>query len=170
METVMVSLVSTALVIISAVTMIMSIFSSTNAMADSWKQMELQASEIRQTEITAIAPNDYAGGLINLTIRNDGQANIDDFPSWDIIAQRQNGNGGYIVYTDNTTPGSNQWTVSGIYLSDNSSEIFDPDILNPGEQMQLLINLNPAISVNETARITAATPNGVKAQCMLTRH
>lgn len=137
----MVSLVSTALVIISAVTMIMSIFSSTNAMADSWKQMEQQASGIRRTEITAIAPVNYAGGLINLTIRNDGQTNLDDFPRWDIIAQRENGNGSYIVYTDSLAPGSNQWAVEGIFLSDNRPEIFDPNILNPGEQMQVLINL-----------------------------
>lgn len=169
METVMVSLVSTALVIISAVTMIISIFSSTNAMADSWKQMEQQASGIRQTAITAIAPEHYAGGLINLTIRNDGQDNIDDFPRWDIVAQHENGNGSYIVYANSPSPGNNQWALEGIYLSDNSSEIFDPNILNPGEQMNVLINLNPSMSQGDTVRITAATPNGITAQCLLTR-
>lgn len=169
METVMVSLVSTALVIITSVTMITSFFSSTNAMADSLKQMEQQANGIRRTEIAAVAPENYAGGAINLTIRNDGQANLDDFPRWDIIAQYQNGGGNYMVYTDSPTPGNNQWTVAGIFLSDNRSEVFDPNILNPGEQMNVLINLNPQLSEGETARITAATPNGVTAQCLLTR-
>ncbi len=169
METVMVSLVSTALVIITSVTMIMSFFTSTNAMADSWKQTEQQANGIIRTEIAAIASDNYTGGLINLMIRNDGQDNLDDFPRWDIIAQYQDGKGNYIVYTDSQTPGSNQWTVEGIFLADNRSEIFDPNILNPGEQMNVLINLNPQLSEGESARITAATPNGVTSQCLLTR-
>ena len=169
METVILSLVSTALIIITSVTMIMSFFSSSNAMADSWKQMEQQASGIRRTEIAAIASENYTGGLINLTIRNDGQADIADFSRWDIIAQYQDGRGNYIVYTDNLTPVSNQWAVESIVLSDNSSEIFDPDILNPGEQLNVLINLDPQLIAGETTRITAATPNGVTAQCLLTR-
>ena len=163
MESALISLVSVALV------MMMSAFSSASMVADSWKQMEQQAENIRRTEITAVPPENYGGGIINLMVRNDGQTNLDDFRHWDIIAQYQAGNIYYVAYTDNASPGSNEWTVEGIYLSDNTSisEVFDHNILNPGETVKLYINLDPEIGAGENGRITASTPNGVTSQSLV---
>jgi len=171
MESALVSLVSVALVIIATVTMMMSSFHSVSTVADSWRQMEEQSGDIRRTEITAVPPANYGGGNINLMVANDGQTNLDDFAYWDVIAQQQAGDTYYIAYTDGSTPGSNEWTVEGIYLSDNTTvaEVFDPDILNPGETMKMVINLDPDIGAGETGRVTVSTPNGVTSQCLVTR-
>ncbi len=171
MESALISLVSVALVIIATVTMMMSAFSSASTVADSWKQMEQRAEQIRRTDITAVPPENYGGGNIDLMVRNDGQTNLADFNHWDIIAQYQAGGIYYIDYTDNATPGSNEWTVEGIYLSDNTSmpELFDFNILNPGETANLTINLNPEIGSGKNGRITVATSNGVTSQCLVSR-
>ena len=169
MESALISLVSIALVIIATVTMTMTSFHSVSTVADSWKEMEQQAGSIRRTEIVAVPPEDYSGGSVNLTVRNEGQTNLDNFSHWDVIAQYQAGGTYYIAYTADYPPGSNQWTVEGIYLSDNVTEIFDPNILNPGEQMKAVINLDPEIGEGETGRITVSTPNGVTSQCLVTR-
>lgn len=169
MESALISLVSIALIIIATVTMTMSSFFSASTVADSWKQMEQQAGSIRRTKIVAVPPENYAGGSVNLTVRNEGQTNLDNFPHWDVIAQYQAGGIYYIAYTADYPPGSNEWAVEGIYQSDNSTEVFDPNILNPGEKMKVVVNLDPEIDEGETGRITASTPNGVTSQCLVTR-
>ncbi len=168
METALISLISMALVIIGIVTMTMNVFHSTSTLADSWKQMEEQAGSIRRTEIVAVPPQGYDGGIINLTVENQGQTNLDNFPRWDVIAQRQGEAADYIEYSEGGL-GNNQWIVDGIYLPDDSPEVFDFNILNPGEKMIVLINLIPTINQGETGRITISTPNGVASQCLVTR-
>lgn len=169
METALISIVSLALIIIGTVTITMSSLHSSGTIADSWKYMEQQASYIRRTEIVALPPEDYSGGSVNLTVRNEGQTNLDSYTRWDVIAQYQGSGAYHIEYTENNPVGSNQWTVAGIYLSDNSTEVFDSNILNPGEKMTMVINLDPEIGEGETGRITISTPNGVTSQCLVTR-
>ena len=43
-------------------------------------------------------------------------------------------------------------------------EIYQPNILNPGEEMQLVINLWPAATENMTNLATVVTPNGARSQ------
>lgn len=171
METALISIVSIAIIVIGMIIMMMSAFQSATTVADSWKQMEQHASSIRRTEIAAVHSDNYSGGAINLMVANKGQTSLANFSRWDVIAQRQGSGAKYIAYTDNTTPGSNEWSVEGIYLSDNTSitEVFDPNILNPGETMKMVIKLNPEIGEGETGRITVSTPNGVTSQCLVTR-
>ncbi len=171
METTLISLVSVALIIVAAVTMMMTSLQSASTVTDAWRQMEQRAISIRRTEIVAVPPGSYSGGSVNLTVRNEGQVNLGNFPDWDVIAQYQTGGISYITYTDNASPGNNQWIVEKIYLTDNVSinEVFDPNILNPGETMKVVINLDPEIGAGETGRITVSTPNGITSQCLVIR-
>ena len=53
METVLISLVSVALVIVGTVTMTLNAFTSAARIADSVREMELAAADMRRTEIVA---------------------------------------------------------------------------------------------------------------------
>ncbi|HEY90209.1 MAG TPA: hypothetical protein G4O07_00070 [Dehalococcoidia bacterium] len=108
------------------------------------------------------------GNSVCLKVINQGEASLTEFAKWDIIIQYENGTATYMIYTTSTTPGSNEWTVAGIYLLSEDPEVFDPGILDPGEQMKLSLNVDPAISPGETVRITVSTPNGVKSMCLVT--
>jgi hypothetical protein len=169
MESALISIVTVGLVIVAAVTMMMNSFSSATILSDSWKEMEQQAEDIRRTDIAAMPPDSYTGGNINLLVSNEGQTKLTDFNQWDVIARYETGVIAYINYTDNTSPESNQWTVEGIYQSDNVSvpEVFDTNILNPGETAKLTVNLDPEIAENEYGLITVSAPNGVTSQCMI---
>ncbi len=170
MESLLISLVSVALVIIATVTMTISTFGSAITLADSWDKMEKRTEEIRRTSIAVTPPDNYTGGNIDLMIANDGQTDLGDFTHWDIIAEYQTGGIQYIDYTPDA-PGDNQWTLEGIYLTSNTStaEAFDFNILNPGETANLTINLNPEIGAGKLGKITVSTPNGVTAQCIVSR-
>ena len=143
METILVSLVSLALIIVSSVTMAINTMQSTNKVADSWKQMDAQSSDINRTDIIALPPRHYTGGVIDLTVKNDGQTNLNDFSKWDVIVQYQDGGVAYLTYTRNLSSGDNEWTVKGIYSSGETPEIFDPDVLDPGEQMVVCYSSQP---------------------------
>lgn len=169
MENVLISLISLALIVVSTVTVTFSMFKSANEMASAWKAMEQQSSTIERTQIAAVAPSIYQGGIIDLTVQNDGQVDLLDYEDWDVIIQYQSGGATYLTYETGSSPAAGEWTMSGIYVSGGSPEVFDPGILNPGEYMILSINPDQAISSAEMVKLTVSTPNGVTAQCYVTR-
>lgn len=172
MESALVSVVCVALIIISSVTMMVSSFTSVSTIVESWQQMEKEADNIRRTDISSIPPENYTGGIIDVFVSNEGETNLMSFEEWDVISRFQEGGICYINYTDNPVPDINEWTVEGLYLSDNvsMSEIFDPDILNPEESAHLIINLDPEIAAGGTGLISISTENGVTSQCLISRN
>ena len=169
METIFVSIVSVALILISSITMTASSIRSTNKLADSIKQMEAHTLEIRRTDISAVPPGSYTGGAIDITIVNEGQISLSTFSNWDVIVQFQNGSVAYLPYSETNPPGVNQWAVAGIYRSGGLPEVFDVGILDPGEQMTLSIIVNPELNDDEACRVTVSTHNGIQAQVQVTR-
>lgn len=171
MESALISMVSVALVIVASVTMMMSSFTSITSIMESWQEMEKKAELIRRTEISIRPPENYNGGVVDVYIENEGETNLSLFDKWDVIVRHQTGGVSYIEYTENPVPGPNQWRLEGLFLTDNTSisEIFDYNILNPGESARLNINISPEIEPGEAWLITASTSNGVASQCMVSR-
>ena len=168
METILVSLVSLALIIVSFVSMEINTLQSTNKIADSLKQAEAQSGELIRTNIMALPPAGYSGGAIELTVRNDGQTNLSEFTKWDVIVQYQTGDFSYLTYTPTYPANNGQWAVKGIYTANGSPETFDPGILDPGEQMVVSFYLDRNLDPGQSCEITVSTPNGVKSQTQVT--
>jgi hypothetical protein len=61
--------------------------------------------------------------------------------------------------------------VEGLYLdaSEGTEEVFDPDILNPGEEVVIQIWVSPPVGSPTTNLATVATPNGISASTAFTR-
>ncbi len=169
MESALVYFVSIALLIVSTVTITMNTVHSAASLSDTWKSMEALSNNIRRTEIVAFPPENYYGGNIDLIVKNQGQMNICDFAHWDVIAEKHDTGTGYLAYSSSYPPGNTQWAVKGFYVSTNVPEVFDLNILNPGEQVAVGINPGAAINVGETLKITISTSDGVTSQCYVTR-
>ncbi|MBM3301395.1 MAG: hypothetical protein FJY85_15760, partial [Deltaproteobacteria bacterium] len=60
----------------------------------------------------------------------------------------------------------NSWLVS---YSEGTMDVFEPRILNSGEQMVIEITLNPTVAMTTTNWVTVAAPNGVSASTVFTR-
>ncbi len=170
MESALISLFSVALLIITTVTMMVTSMQSAADISEAWQNINNQLEETLQTSIDVNLPTNYYGGNLLLQVMNIGQKSLTDFENWDIIAEYEDGVTNYIDYTSLSTPDYNEWVINGIYVTSSGvDEVFDPEILNPGEHMMIAISTYPEISVGETIRITIATPGGVTAQCMITR-
>jgi hypothetical protein len=81
MESILLSFVSLALIIISTVTLTMGTLNSSATLAESWKAMQEKTNNLRKTEIVSIPPQTYSGGIIDLTVRNAGQVNSAILPT-----------------------------------------------------------------------------------------
>jgi len=173
METALITLICVAIIIVGTVTTMMTSVQSATTLSESLKEMEEQAADIRRTEIDAIDNIvDVGDDDIDVTVVNDGHTDLVQFPKWDVIAQYESSGTDYTTYLEYTTdvdPGDNHWTVVGIYLPDDTPEVMDPNILNPGEKVVLRIDLNPLMDDKTYSMVTVSTPNGVTSQALLYR-
>ena len=177
MEQALVALIIIAIMISGALTLVVSAISPMDDIATSWKQMSTRTNEMQRTDIAiidAVVPEEQSGALVELTIRNEGKVSLCDYGSWDMIVQ---------YYSDNTTRSiawlpyttsleDNKWTVpsypNGIYYN-GSPETYEPNILNPGEDMKVQIQLDPPIGLNTTNWATISASNGVSTRTIFQR-
>jgi hypothetical protein len=168
MESVLVSLVSMAMVILSTVIMTVSTFHSASKIADAWRTMEQVSTSVARTEISAVPPGTYQGGPLEIVVENKGYTNLSDFSSWDVIVQYQSGSSRYLAYAQ-YPPAEDQWAVKEIHVASGQPEVFDLGILDPAELMTVSLNLAPEIAAGEMAKVTISTSNGVTSQCFVAR-
>ena len=172
MENIVIAVISIALIMGGTLTLLLSSLPSIDTLSSSWKQMTQQAGEMRRTEIATDNWTVSDGGAkVEITIRNNGEVSLNDFPSWDVIVKYTSNtatHAKWLAYTSSNPPEDNKWTVSGIYFG-VSPETIEPNILNPGEDMKILMQLDPAIKNKTTAWATISTPNGVASQIIFQR-
>ena len=132
-------------------------FTSIDTMCDSWKEQEAQMTDRSHTSITAVSSNTTAdGSQVKITVRNGGNTSMANFDCWDVIVRYGEGDVQWLPYS----PAAPGWTVSS-FSHEGGPEVFDPNILNPGEEMTVLLQLSPPVGQDYTNLATMATPNGV---------
>ncbi len=173
MEQAVVSIIAIAIILGGTVTLALSAISPIDTIVRSWKQMTQQSGDLMRTEITTTGsefPVLGSGARVEITVRNNGNLSLSNYNSWDVITQYYSDNISYSVkwlpHTDNIS--DNKWTVNGIYFN-GSPETVEPNILNPGEDMKLLMQLNPPVGTNTTNWATISTPNGVSTRIIFQR-
>ena len=167
MENALISLILIGLILFSVLSITQVSITSEDALLTSWRDMEALSEERARTDPEWVsASTSPSGSSINVVLHNGGATRLADFDEWDVVVQYYTTSNTYyiryITYTD-STPGSNEWTVSGIY-SDYSSatpEYYEPDVLNPGEDVVLNLSLSPPTDPAGTKMVIIAVANGV---------
>jgi hypothetical protein len=162
-ETAIVSLICIALVVFGSMTMsrgfLTSVDSSTAGLEAAGNRNEI----IMRTELSPVSTNMSAANTLEVTLENNGQTKIADFNKWDVIVQYYDGTGSYntrwLPYNAGA-PGDNEWGVVWIQLN-GAAEVFDPNVLNPKEQIKIRAQLNPPVGAGTTNMVVIATPSGI---------
>lgn len=169
METVIPAAIIIGLLLLAMLTMTEQALFAQEIAAESWREMEERQGEWNRTSILPVSAEtetDLVGSTITITISNDGDTKLTNFEQWDVIVQYDStGNGDYDVMewlSCGNEPLYNEWRVSEIL-----PDAFDPDILNPGEEIAIKLRVSPPVTITGTAII--ATPNGVTASTVFTR-
>jgi hypothetical protein len=120
-----------------------------------------------ESSFKLVSVSDSAGRtLINLIITNDGRSDFSNFEDW-VVTIRYDQDGGsdetYLVpaYTDSLA--DNTWTAFQFWLDYGASqaEVIEPGILNPHEEMEVRIQINPVLEAGTDVVITLTSPQGV---------
>jgi flagellar protein FlaF len=130
----------------------------------------LKAAEMRNIERvgTELAVTDTdidgSGANVTVTVRNDGQTPIGEYERMDVLVQYFDELGArhdkWIAYTSGALA-SDTWTTGAL-----TSDVFEPGLLNPGEEMEILVRVNPVVGAGTTNKAVVSTEFGVTVQTL----
>jgi hypothetical protein len=168
MDSALVSLILITLVLFGVLTLSDSYFATQDAILVATEVRTAFTEDRTRTNFTLVRAETLNGGTtVELTIKNSGSTKLADFEQWDLLLQYYTATGTYLTdwypYAAGSSPGDNQWSVVGIYLSaaTAATERYEPEILNPGEELLVRVNLSPAVGPGTTNLITFGVANGV---------
>ena len=165
METLIVAIVCVALIMVGGMTMSQGFLTSVDSTMVGVEELSVREGEIMRTEVTTINATQPSSNRFDLFLRNSGQVKLSSFNKWDVIAKYYKSGSYYVMWLPYVegSPGNNQWTVPGIYLSSENltAEVFEPGILNPGEEIIIEAKLSPGVEKDTTCDVVVSTPNGV---------
>ena len=162
METAIISIICIALVVFGGMTMSRGFITSVDTSTMGLEEVGQRNETILRTELSPVSTAMPSADTLEVIVENTGQTRLAEFDKWDFIVHYYDDAGvrhvEWLPYAG--TPGDNEWNVAWIRL-DGAAEIYEPDVLNPGEQAMLLARLNPAAGAGTTNMVVVATPNGV---------
>lgn len=159
MESVISAVIILFLLLFAAFTLGETALKGQQTVYDAWQDSAIPAQvniELLEAEVID------DGDTLSIILSNSGPVAIAEFPTWDVLVEYYDAVGTYFIEWLNYaphTPLNNEWTITGIY-SDAAfgiTETFDPDILNPGEQLVMEVHLSPAVGVGEALRVMLFT-------------
>ena len=164
METAMVSLICIALVVFGGMTMSRGFLTSVDSSATGLENMSDRHEQIMRTELSPASTSINAGrDTLYINLENTGQTKLADFDKWDVIVQYYDDSATYytkwLPYNGGVL-GNDEWQVEWIHL-DGGDEIFELNVLNPGEEIQIKAQLSPIVGAGTTNLVIIATPNGI---------
>ena len=166
METALISIICIALVIFGGMTMSQGFMTSVDASTAGLSEIGQRTEIMMRTELTPVSTNIIlvAGAdPLEIVLENTGQTKMADFEKWDVIVQYYDDSANYQIewlpYNESGA-GTYEWEVGWIRLN-GQAETFEPNVLNPGEQIMIRTWLDPSVGANTTNMVVISTPTGI---------
>ena len=166
METALISIICIALLVFGGMTMSQGFMTSVDASTAGLSEISDRTETIMRTALTPISTNISlvpGADLLEIVLENTGQTKMADFDKWDVIVQYYDDTGSYVVKWlpfSALSSGTNKWGVSWIRLN-GETEQFEPNVLNPQEQIMIKTWLDPSVGANTTNMVVISTPSGI---------
>lgn len=163
MENGLPALMLAAIMMLATVLMARGGFLGADAIGMSLRESETRYAEQNRTGLAVTNTSiDGSGANITLTVRNEGQTPIADFPGMDVVVQYFDENGDrydtWIPFTSGPIA-SNTWTASNF-----QNDLFEPGILNADESMDITVRVNPVVGAATVNWAIIGTDKGVTVQ------
>ena len=176
MESALASIILIIALLFGVLTFSDAYFATQDVLLVATQEMTARNQEQTHTALTLIAAaTKNAGANVELTFRNTGSAKLADFEQWDVVVQYYTVQDDYLIkwipYAESANPGDNKWGVGGIYLTAATltPEVYEPGILNPGEELVMRLKLFPIVGTKTTNLVTIAVANGVSQAAIFVR-
>ena len=178
MESVVAAFIMIFLSMFSVLTLASSVISSHDNFQAEMRAMDTRLTAQSRTRLSQIKARTVNGGtVIQTTYLNDGGEKIADFDSWDVIVQYYDTDTpsnyfmAWLPYVE-SSPATNEWTIKGIYADAERelADIYDPGILNPGEQLVIEAYLPHTVAPASQVQVTLAVDNGMNLSSVFVRN
>lgn len=140
---------------------------------ESWGSIHERSKAQTETIINVVPsqPSVSVSPQVRLTLANDGNHTPGRFSEWDLILETQTASGTVISFLSHTTadcPGTGEWSIRDIFADADAltSEVVEPGLLSPGEEMVVILNSTTTIEESTIDRATFVAPNGVTARAI----
>jgi hypothetical protein len=166
METAIISIICIALMVFGGMAMAQGLMTSVDASTEGLSEIGERTETIMRTELTPMSTNvSLIAGAdpLDIVLKNTGQTKMADFDKWDVIVQYYDDSGEYHVEWLPYAPGgagTYEWEVGWIRL-DGAAEMYEPNVLNPGEEIMIRTWLYPSVGVGTTNMVVISTPSGI---------
>lgn len=164
MATIVVSIICIAMIVVGGMTLSQGILTSADTAALSFDDLSVREGEMMRTDLAGVSATLPSSDTLQAEFDNSGQTKLAYFDKWDFIVNyydsSDNFNSTWLPYTEES-PGDNEWQITGFYL-DGDPEAFEPNILNPEEELELEAILDPEAGFR-AIDMTLVTPNGIAA-------
>ena len=163
MATLIVTIICIAMIVVGGVILSQGVLTSADTAALSIEDITLREGDLARSalEVTSAAELSWPE-LLRVTVRNSGQTGLAGFDRWDFIVDYVDADGTRysrrLPFTDGELA-ENQWQKARIGLS-GPVEFFEPEILNPQEELVILARLDPPPGGGTEANVTIAAVNG----------
>ena len=167
METTIAALIILTVVMFGALTIVQTYLSSQDAVLESWREMEERLGDRARTQISPVGAQTIYEDTVDVTLSNEGDTKLADLDQWDVIVEYDSTGDSnrdivkWLPYTE-STPVFDEW-------HEHIGEVFEPGILNPGEELTIRLVVSPTVAMTTTNKVTIATPNGISASTVFTR-
>ena len=170
MENVLIAFIIIFILVFAGLTLSEAMIASQDVLQASFQEMEARLDEQTRTNLTPVDATTFTDSTVNVTFRNTGSTRLSDFDQWDVIVQYYDNSEpadyhiGWLSYTSSAPFGS-EWSVEGLYMNaaEETPEAFEPQILDPGEEIVLSLNVVPPVGPGQAIRAAVSLPNGVGA-------
>lgn len=137
---------------------------SADTTALSFEDISVREGDILRTELSMLRAAHLSwADLVRVSVDNSGRTKLASFDKWDFIVHYYDSGGSYhtewLPFTDEALE-DNEWRKARIGLN-GPTEYFEPDLLNPEEELVMLARLNPLSGNATSGDIAVATSNGI---------
>ncbi len=154
------ALIIASVMIVATLLIARSGYMGVDAVNQSFKEMESRVGEQARTNVVIEnTASDASGANLTADVTNTGSTVLGDWDYTDVVVQYIDDVGAYHIRWLPYTGGAlsaNTWTVNSI-----TNDVFEPGLLNPTEQMQIQLRINPVIGCGTTGTMIFTTEQGV---------
>ncbi len=170
METAITALILIGLLVLAVLGLAEQSMTAQAALLEASRLAQERMDDRVRTDLTAVSATTSAlGDYVYVTLKNTGTTKLAAFDQWDVILQYSDGAQTRSAWVPRGAA-VNQWTQQ-IYQTTTplSGEVFEPDILNPGEEIVIRVNVLPWVAAGSTNVAAVAAPNGIAATSVFTK-
>ena len=126
------------------------------------------AGDISRTEVSSLGATVTGNSRVDFTVKNSGQSHFRKVSNWDVVVWYHGATGAgleieRLTYTTSASPSAGEWTLTGIYEDAGTSdpEVYQPGIVNPGEEFIIRAELSPVVASSSSTTVTLAVEQGI---------